>query len=78
LGLQGVQWVVGNSRDAHKLARTPHANKKKIESSQCKTKVFFREQFIIDIFVSNNGSEHPKFPNPTSSMLTNNMGTHNS
>jgi hypothetical protein len=27
--LQGVQWAVGNSRGARKLARTPHANKKK-------------------------------------------------
>jgi hypothetical protein len=27
--LQGVQWAVGNSRGARKLARTPHVNKKK-------------------------------------------------
>jgi len=30
LGLQDVQWIVGTSRGARKLARTPHANKKKI------------------------------------------------
>jgi hypothetical protein len=29
LGLQDVQWAVGNSRGACKLARTPHVNKKK-------------------------------------------------
>ena len=29
LGLQDVQWAVGNSRDARKLARTPHVNQKK-------------------------------------------------
>jgi len=34
LGLQGVQWAVGNSRDARKLARTPHANKKKKKDIQ--------------------------------------------
>jgi hypothetical protein len=27
--LQGVQWAVGNSHGARKLARTPHVNKKK-------------------------------------------------
>jgi hypothetical protein len=27
LGLQDVQWAVGNSRGARKLARTPHVNK---------------------------------------------------
>jgi hypothetical protein len=31
LGLQDVQWAVGNSRGARKLARTPHVNKKKKE-----------------------------------------------
>jgi hypothetical protein len=31
LGLQDVQWAVGNSRGARKLARTPHLNKKKKE-----------------------------------------------
>jgi hypothetical protein len=30
LGLQDVQWAVGNSRGARKLARTPHVNQKKI------------------------------------------------
>jgi hypothetical protein len=28
LGLQDVQWIVGNSHGARKLARTPHVNKK--------------------------------------------------
>ena len=29
LGLQDVQWAVGNSRGARQLARTPHVNQKK-------------------------------------------------
>jgi hypothetical protein len=29
LGLQDVQWTVGNSRGARKLTRTPHVNQKK-------------------------------------------------
>jgi len=29
LGLQDIQWAVGNSRGARKLARTPHVKKKK-------------------------------------------------
>jgi hypothetical protein len=29
LGLQDVQWAVGNSRGARKLARTLHVNQKK-------------------------------------------------
>jgi hypothetical protein len=29
LGLQDVQWAVGNSRGARKLSRTPHVNQKK-------------------------------------------------
>jgi hypothetical protein len=29
LGLQDVQWAMGNSRGARKLARTPHVNNKK-------------------------------------------------
>jgi len=29
LGLQGVQWAMGNSRGARKLARTAHVNQKK-------------------------------------------------
>jgi hypothetical protein len=28
LGLQDIQWTVENSRDARKLARTPHVNQK--------------------------------------------------
>ena len=33
LGLQDVQWAVGNSRGARKLARTPHVNQKKKKES---------------------------------------------
>jgi len=29
LGLQDVQWAVGNSRGVRKLGRTPHVNQKK-------------------------------------------------
>jgi hypothetical protein len=29
LGLQDVQWAMGNSRGARKLTRTPHVNQKK-------------------------------------------------
>jgi hypothetical protein len=29
LGLQDVQWAVGNSRGARKLTRTPNVNQKK-------------------------------------------------
>jgi hypothetical protein len=29
LGLQDVQWTVGNNRGARKLAQTPHVNQKK-------------------------------------------------
>jgi hypothetical protein len=29
LGLQDVQWAMGNSRGARKLAQTPHVNQKK-------------------------------------------------
>jgi hypothetical protein len=29
LGLQDIQWAVGNSRGAGKLVRTPHVNKNK-------------------------------------------------
>jgi hypothetical protein len=38
LSLQDVQWAVGNSRGARKLARTPHVNqkKKKIEKIEGK------------------------------------------
>jgi len=44
LGLQDVQWAVGNSRGARKLARTPHINKKKKkeygEAAKAKTRSF--------------------------------------
>jgi len=43
LGLQDVQWAVGNSRGARKLARTPHVNQKKIYIYQHAT---FKE-FIV-------------------------------
>jgi hypothetical protein len=29
LGLQDVQWAMGNSRSARKLTQTPHVNQKK-------------------------------------------------
>jgi hypothetical protein len=35
LGLQDVQWAVGNSRGARKLARTPHVNQKKKKKIMC-------------------------------------------
>jgi hypothetical protein len=35
LGLQDVQWAVGNSRGARKLARTPHVNQKKKKMGPC-------------------------------------------
>jgi hypothetical protein len=35
LGLQDVQWAVGNSRGARKLARTHHVNQKKEEEEEC-------------------------------------------
>jgi len=44
LGLQDVQWAVGNSRGARKLARTPHVNKKKKKKSLRLKYLFF---FII-------------------------------
>jgi len=34
LGLQDVQWAMGNSRGARKLARTPHVNQKKKKKSK--------------------------------------------
>jgi hypothetical protein len=40
LGLQDVQWAVGNSRGARKLARTPHVNQKKKKSENQKKKAF--------------------------------------
>jgi hypothetical protein len=38
LGLQDVQWAVGNSRGARKLARTPHVNQKKKKNQNQKIK----------------------------------------
>jgi hypothetical protein len=39
LGLQDVQWAVGNSRGARKLARTPHVNKKKKKEIEKKQQI---------------------------------------
>jgi hypothetical protein len=36
LGLQDIQWAVGNSRGARKLARTPHVNQKKTKTKNKK------------------------------------------
>jgi hypothetical protein len=50
LGLQDVQWAVGNSRGARKLARTPHVNqkKKKVEFGlQCSMHVQFDTELAI-------------------------------
>jgi hypothetical protein len=38
LGLQDVQWAVGNSRGARKLARTPHVNQKNKKNKKNKKK----------------------------------------
>jgi hypothetical protein len=38
LGLQDVQWAVGNSRGARKLARTPHVNQKKKKKKEKRKK----------------------------------------
>jgi hypothetical protein len=43
LGLQDIQWAVGNSRGMRKLARTPHVNQKK------KKKERLRINFLIRI-----------------------------
>jgi len=48
LGLQGVQWAVGNSCGARKLARTPHVNKKKKKKSYASTVTIWR--WIIRFF----------------------------
>jgi hypothetical protein len=47
LGLQDVQWAVGNSRGARKLARTPHVNQKKKNISIILIKVRLRKIFLI-------------------------------
>jgi len=41
LSLQDVQWAVGNSHGAHKLAWTPHVNNKK------KNSIFFLNDFVL-------------------------------
>jgi hypothetical protein len=45
LGLQGVQWAVGNSRGARKLARTPHINPKKKNVKKKKQSINFISKF---------------------------------
>jgi hypothetical protein len=48
LGLQDVQWAVGNSRGARKLARTPHVNQKK------KKKIHMNVELgILKVFTGN-------------------------
>ena len=47
LGLQDVQWAVGNSRGARKLARTPHMNlkkKKKIIFLSCNKEAVYKKK----------------------------------
>jgi hypothetical protein len=46
LGLQDVQWVVGNSRGVRKLARTPHVNQKKKEEGAASPDQVFSFLFI--------------------------------
>jgi hypothetical protein len=48
LGLQDVQWAVGNSRGARKLARTPHVNKKK-EKKRKKEKIIIQDDSILEL-----------------------------
>jgi hypothetical protein len=43
LGLQDVQWAVGNSRGARKLARTPHVNQKKKRNYKMFDKFYIQE-----------------------------------
>jgi hypothetical protein len=53
LGLQDVQWAVGNSRGARKLARTPHVNqkkKKKFIALVNDQMIFFYLLFIMERF----------------------------
>jgi len=50
LGLQDVQWAVGNSRGAHKLAWTPHVNKKKKKRDDQKEDSL---QFTEYMFINN-------------------------
>jgi hypothetical protein len=46
LGLQDVQWAVGNSRGARKLARTPHVNQKKKKKSSEDENFYFQAEII--------------------------------
>ena len=54
LGLQDVQWAVGNSRGARKLARTPHANQKKKKTSSLKENKMDLQNLYILINVKPN------------------------
>jgi hypothetical protein len=45
LGLQDVQWAVGNSRGARKLARTPHVNQKKKNNNN---KIIHENDFLYE------------------------------
>jgi hypothetical protein len=50
LGLQGVQWAVGNSRGARKLARTPHVNpKKKCKKEKTIHQLYFQVQIVYQL-----------------------------
>jgi len=50
LGLQDVQWAMGNSRGARKLARTPHVNQK--NQKKKKTINVKNYHFKIPIYLS--------------------------
>jgi hypothetical protein len=51
LGLQGVQWAVGNSRGARKLARTPHVNQKKKTKNRRHLQAFSIDFEVITVFL---------------------------
>jgi hypothetical protein len=44
LGLQDVQWAVGNNRGARKLTRTPHVNQKKKKKELATSQLDFPHQ----------------------------------
>jgi hypothetical protein len=58
LGLQDVQWAMGNSRGARKLARTPHVNQKKKKKFKIYIKniilIYFKTKNILINNCSNN------------------------
>ena len=53
LGLQDVQWAVGNSRGTRKLARTPHVNQKKKKKRQTKGNLVLN-YFLFTSFLEKN------------------------